>query len=52
MGYEQNPLSLYYCYDLEGSTKVLKKCIAEVCVFYVELAPNWKILLKFKMQLV
>ncbi|EOY27676.1 Uncharacterized protein TCM_029462 isoform 2 [Theobroma cacao] len=30
VGYEQNPLSLYYCYDLEGSTKLLKKCIAEV----------------------
>ncbi|XVE88397.1 hypothetical protein DITRI_Ditri19aG0066700 [Diplodiscus trichospermus] len=30
VGYEQNPLSLYYCYDLEGSTKLLKKGIAEV----------------------
>ncbi|XP_022723927.1 uncharacterized protein LOC111280743 isoform X2 [Durio zibethinus] len=30
VGYEQNPLSLYYCYDLEGCTKLLKKCIAEV----------------------
>ncbi|CAK9162323.1 unnamed protein product [Ilex paraguariensis] len=30
VGYEQNPLSLYYCYDVEGSTQVLKKCIAEV----------------------
>lgn len=37
VGYEQNPLSLYYCYDLEGSIKVLKKCIAEVCIFYVKL---------------
>lgn len=30
VGYEQNPLSVYYCYDLEGSTTALKKCIAEV----------------------
>ncbi|KAF8413565.1 hypothetical protein HHK36_001556 [Tetracentron sinense] len=30
VGYEQNPLSVYYCYDLEGSTQHLKKCIAEV----------------------
>nr|XP_043624442.1 uncharacterized protein LOC122596010 [Erigeron canadensis] len=30
VGYEQNPLSLYYCYDLEGSTRCLKMCIAEV----------------------
>ncbi|OMO70310.1 hypothetical protein CCACVL1_18997 [Corchorus capsularis] len=30
VGYEQNPLSIYYCYDLEGSNKLLKKCIAEV----------------------
>ncbi|KAL5841180.1 hypothetical protein ACOSQ3_011783 [Xanthoceras sorbifolium] len=30
VGYEQNPLSLYYCYDLEGTTQHLKKCIAEV----------------------
>ncbi|GAB4840640.1 hypothetical protein Ancab_021407 [Ancistrocladus abbreviatus] len=30
VGYEQNPLSLYYCYDLEGSNRSLKKCIAEV----------------------
>ncbi|KAL4280001.1 hypothetical protein GQ457_03G035370 [Hibiscus cannabinus] len=30
VGYEQNPLSIYYCYDLEGNTKLLKKCIAEV----------------------
>ncbi|KAJ7947316.1 DUF1365 domain-containing protein [Quillaja saponaria] len=30
VGYEQNPLSLYYCYDAEGSTKHLRKCIAEV----------------------
>lgn len=32
VGYEQNPLSLYYCYDVEGSTQCLKKCIAEVGV--------------------
>lgn len=30
VGYEQNPLSLYYCYDLEDSSKHLNKCIAEV----------------------
>lgn len=30
VGYEQNPLSLYYCYDLEDSESRLKKCIAEV----------------------
>ncbi|KAL0352843.1 UNVERIFIED_CONTAM: hypothetical protein Sangu_0865600 [Sesamum angustifolium] len=30
VGYEQNPLSLYYCYDVEGSKRVLRKCIAEV----------------------
>ncbi|KAE8700766.1 protein TIFY 5A [Hibiscus syriacus] len=30
VGYEQNPLSIYYCYDLEGNAKLLKKCIAEV----------------------
>ncbi|KAA8514911.1 hypothetical protein F0562_018090 [Nyssa sinensis] len=30
VGYEQNPLSLYYCYDLEESAQILKKCIAEV----------------------
>ncbi|GAB2279866.1 hypothetical protein Dimus_014503 [Dionaea muscipula] len=30
VGYEQNPLSLYYCYDLEGAAGTLKKCIAEV----------------------
>ncbi|XP_058071483.1 uncharacterized protein LOC131220705 isoform X2 [Magnolia sinica] len=30
VGYEQNPLSVYYCYDLHGSTPLLNKCIAEV----------------------
>uniref|UniRef100_A0A803MIT4 Uncharacterized protein n=1 Tax=Chenopodium quinoa TaxID=63459 RepID=A0A803MIT4_CHEQI len=30
VGYEQNPLSLYYCYDQENSSTSLKKCIAEV----------------------
>ncbi|PIA41633.1 hypothetical protein AQUCO_02200218v1 [Aquilegia coerulea] len=30
VGYEQNPLSVYYCYELEGSATELKKCIAEV----------------------
>lgn len=29
VGYEQNPLSLYYCHELEDSSS-LKKCIAEV----------------------
>jgi len=31
VGYEQNPLSVYYCYDVEDSDTRLKKCIAEVC---------------------
>ncbi|KAJ8761874.1 hypothetical protein K2173_005585 [Erythroxylum novogranatense] len=30
VGYEQNPLSLYYCYDLDGTEQHLSKCIAEV----------------------
>lgn len=30
VGYEQNPLSLYYCYETEDSSQHLKKCIAEV----------------------
>ncbi|GFQ08714.1 hypothetical protein PHJA_003015400 [Phtheirospermum japonicum] len=30
VGYEQNPLSIYYCYDVEGTTRTLSKCIAEV----------------------
>ncbi|KZV38022.1 hypothetical protein F511_25248 [Dorcoceras hygrometricum] len=30
VGYEQNPLSLYYCYDFKASKKTLRKCIAEV----------------------
>ncbi|EEF42636.1 conserved hypothetical protein [Ricinus communis] len=30
VGYEQNPLSLYYCYEVEGSINHLTKCIAEV----------------------
>ncbi|XP_058201042.1 uncharacterized protein LOC131315847 isoform X2 [Rhododendron vialii] len=37
VGYEQNPLSLYYCYDSEGCTVNLKKCIAE------DMLGNWKI---------
>ncbi|XVE88396.1 hypothetical protein DITRI_Ditri19aG0066700 [Diplodiscus trichospermus] len=37
VGYEQNPLSLYYCYDLEGSTKLLKKGIAE------DMLGNWSV---------
>ena len=34
VGYEQNPLSLYYCYDVEegSSSRLLSKCIAEVCL--------------------
>ncbi|KAL5577251.1 hypothetical protein UlMin_018950 [Ulmus minor] len=30
VGYEQNPLSVYYCYDGESSGQLLYKCIAEV----------------------
>ncbi|KAK9707029.1 hypothetical protein RND81_07G168300 [Saponaria officinalis] len=30
VGYEQNPLSVYYCYDFEDSSSRLKKCIAHV----------------------
>ncbi|CAL5410136.1 unnamed protein product [Camellia sinensis] len=30
VGYDNNPLSLYYCYEVEGFTKILKQCIAEV----------------------
>ncbi|XP_047338100.1 uncharacterized protein LOC124941791 [Impatiens glandulifera] len=30
VGYEQNPLSVYYCYELDGNVTCLKKCIAEV----------------------
>ncbi|GAU44785.1 hypothetical protein TSUD_382830, partial [Trifolium subterraneum] len=30
VGYQQNPLSVYYCYDVEDSSTRLKKCIAEV----------------------
>ncbi|KAK3429948.1 hypothetical protein EUGRSUZ_E01441 [Eucalyptus grandis] len=30
VGYEQNPLSLYYCYNPEGAAQHLHKCIAEV----------------------
>ncbi|GMH01476.1 hypothetical protein Nepgr_003315 [Nepenthes gracilis] len=30
VGYQQNPLSVYYCYNLEDSSSHLKKCIAEV----------------------
>ncbi|EXC29337.1 hypothetical protein L484_021645 [Morus notabilis] len=33
VGYEQNPLSLYYCYDVEDSSKNLNKCIAESVTF-------------------
>ncbi|KAL9242117.1 hypothetical protein vseg_016149 [Gypsophila vaccaria] len=30
VGYEQNPLSVYYCYNSEDSSNRLKKCIAHV----------------------
>ncbi|GAB2226284.1 hypothetical protein Droror1_Dr00022085 [Drosera rotundifolia] len=30
VGYVQNPLSLYYCYEVQDSSSSLKKCIAEV----------------------
>ncbi|RZC76440.1 hypothetical protein C5167_000506 [Papaver somniferum] len=30
VGYEQNPLSVYYCYELVDSVLSLRKCIAEV----------------------
>ncbi|XP_048331235.1 uncharacterized protein LOC125422875 isoform X2 [Ziziphus jujuba] len=30
VGYEQNPLSVYYCYDVQGTEQNLRKCIAEV----------------------
>lgn len=30
VGYQQNPLSIYYCYNLQDSTTSLEKCIAEV----------------------
>eukprot|EP00252_Welwitschia_mirabilis_P005063 TRINITY_DN1547_c0_g1_i3.p1 TRINITY_DN1547_c0_g1~~TRINITY_DN1547_c0_g1_i3.p1 ORF type:complete len:293 (+),score=42.87 TRINITY_DN1547_c0_g1_i3:74-952(+) len=30
LGYEQNPLSVYYCYEAEGSSFHLQHCIAEV----------------------
>ena len=33
VGYEQNPLSLYYCYNLEGSSKRLIKCIGQVLIY-------------------
>ncbi|MED6184273.1 hypothetical protein PIB30_045907 [Stylosanthes scabra] len=30
VGYQQNPLSVYYCYHVQGTCTSLKKCIAEV----------------------
>ncbi|WCJ27417.1 hypothetical protein M5689_009163 [Euphorbia peplus] len=30
VGYEQNPLSLYYCYDVQDSIRHLNNCIAQV----------------------
>lgn len=41
VGYEQNPLSLYYCYDVEDSSKNLNKCIAEVCLVLTTLLPQF-----------
>ncbi|KAF5944763.1 hypothetical protein HYC85_018840 [Camellia sinensis] len=35
VGYDNNPLSLYYCYEVEGFTKNLKQCIAE------DMLGNW-----------
>ncbi|XP_051125261.1 uncharacterized protein LOC127247468 isoform X2 [Andrographis paniculata] len=35
VGYEQNPLNLYYCYDIESSGRTLRKCIAE------DMLGNW-----------
>ncbi|KAL8479381.1 hypothetical protein ACS0TY_026305 [Phlomoides rotata] len=29
LGYERSPVNYYYCYDIEGSTKILKKCLVE-----------------------
>ncbi|KAH6785555.1 hypothetical protein C2S51_038010 [Perilla frutescens var. frutescens] len=29
LGYERSPVNYYYCYDIEGSTKTLKKCLVE-----------------------
>ncbi|KAF2305450.1 hypothetical protein GH714_005439 [Hevea brasiliensis] len=37
VGYDQNPLSVYYCYDLEGSIQHLRKCIAE------DMLGDWRI---------
>ncbi|XP_042002120.1 uncharacterized protein LOC121751438 [Salvia splendens] len=29
LGYERSPVNYYYCYEIEGSTKILKKCLVE-----------------------
>ncbi|XP_057771311.1 uncharacterized protein LOC130991222 [Salvia miltiorrhiza] len=29
LGYRSTPVSYYYCYDIEGSNKIFKKCIIE-----------------------
>ncbi|GFP85245.1 hypothetical protein PHJA_000668200 [Phtheirospermum japonicum] len=29
LGYERSPVNLYYCYDIQGSTRTLKKCLVE-----------------------
>ncbi|KAL1560694.1 hypothetical protein AAHA92_10877 [Salvia divinorum] len=31
LGYERSPVNYYYCYEIEGSTKILKKCLVEAC---------------------
>ncbi|KAK6146341.1 hypothetical protein DH2020_020210 [Rehmannia glutinosa] len=37
VGYERSPVNLYYCYDIQGSTTTLKKCIVE------DMLGNWKL---------
>ncbi|XP_051133417.1 uncharacterized protein LOC127253046 [Andrographis paniculata] len=29
VGYERSPVNIYYCYDIEGSSRILKKCMVE-----------------------
>ncbi|CAL5412517.1 unnamed protein product [Camellia sinensis] len=45
VGYDNNPLSLYYCYKVEGFTKNLKQCIAKaLCQTYhhdLDMLGNW-----------
>lgn len=37
MGYEQNPMRVYYCYEIVGSTTSINKCIGEVCNLAMEI---------------